>query len=111
MTATDPDEGANGNVTYSMTVALPRPDFQLDAATGLITTLVQLDREVVAAYQLRLVATDRGTPALSSTTTLSLVGTATASCAPTCRVVVIVVVAAVRFVLFSCTSVKTAGHL
>ncbi|XP_078716087.1 cadherin-23 [Lampetra fluviatilis] len=73
VTATDPDEGANGNVTYSMTAALPRPDFQLDAATGLITTLVQLDREVVAAYQLRLVATDRGTPALSSTTTLSLV--------------------------------------
>uniref|UniRef100_S4RP29 Cadherin-related 23 n=1 Tax=Petromyzon marinus TaxID=7757 RepID=S4RP29_PETMA len=73
VTATDPDEGANGNVTYSMTAALPRPDFQLDAATGLITTLVQLDREAVAAYQLRLVATDRGTPALSSTTTLSLV--------------------------------------
>lgn len=41
--------------------------FSMDAATGVIRTAKALDRESVARYNLKAIAVDRGSPALSST--------------------------------------------
>uniref|UniRef100_A0AAY4CGQ0 Protocadherin Fat 4 n=1 Tax=Denticeps clupeoides TaxID=299321 RepID=A0AAY4CGQ0_9TELE len=59
VTATDPDLGANGTVTYLITAG-DAFKFHIDGSTGKITTLVALDREEKTAYQLQVSATDGG---------------------------------------------------
>ncbi|XP_070846605.1 protocadherin-23 [Chaetodon trifascialis] len=56
--AFDPDEGSNGDVTYSLTEDSSQGAFSIDALTGLIRTTRSLDRESRAQYTLRAVATD-----------------------------------------------------
>ncbi|XP_032868636.1 cadherin-23 isoform X2 [Amblyraja radiata] len=68
----DPDEGLNGLVTYSMQVGMPRLDFVLNASSGVITSTVVLDRERIAEYYLRLIASDAGAVPRSSTSTLTV---------------------------------------
>ncbi|NXS91932.1 PCD16 protein, partial [Jacana jacana] len=68
VTARDKDQGPNGEVRYSI---VHGPDthsswFAIDPATGIITTAAPLDYEKDPQPQLTVVATDRGTPALSS---------------------------------------------
>ena len=69
--ASDADSGRNGSLMYSLAAPVPRHDgrpiFSVDANNGLITTVQSnvLDRELVAEYQLVVVATDRGIPRLS----------------------------------------------
>ncbi|XP_078284733.1 cadherin-23 [Rhinoraja longicauda] len=68
----DPDEGLNGLVVYSMQVGMPRLDFVLNSSSGVITSTVVLDRERIAEYYLRLVASDAGAVPRSSTSTLTV---------------------------------------
>ncbi|KAG8507354.1 Cadherin-23 [Galemys pyrenaicus] len=70
--AVDLDEGPNGLVTYRMQVGMPRMDFLINSSSGVVVTAAELDRERIAEYQLRVVASDAGTPTKSSTSTLTV---------------------------------------
>ncbi|XP_014640261.1 PREDICTED: cadherin-23 [Ceratotherium simum simum] len=70
--AIDLDEGLNGLVTYRMQVGMPRMDFLINSSSGMVGTTTELDRERIAEYQLRVVASDAGTPTKSSTSTLTV---------------------------------------
>ncbi|KAL8186987.1 UNVERIFIED_CONTAM: Cadherin-23 [Gekko kuhli] len=70
--AIDVDEGLNGQVTYRMQVGMPRMDFLVNSSTGLINSTTVLDRERIAEYYLRVVASDAGVPSKSSTSTLTV---------------------------------------
>uniref|UniRef100_A0A672H8B9 Neural-cadherin-like n=1 Tax=Salarias fasciatus TaxID=181472 RepID=A0A672H8B9_SALFA len=70
--ATDSDSGQNGDVFYHI---LPQSDpyeqFSVSRA-GVVTVLRPLDRETVAGYELVVLATDRGAPALTGSVTVQL---------------------------------------
>lgn len=70
--ATDSDSGLNGDILYSI---LPQSDpyghFTVSQA-GVVTVARRLDRETVAGYELVVMATDRGTPALTGSVTVHL---------------------------------------
>ncbi|XP_006170164.1 cadherin-23 isoform X1 [Tupaia chinensis] len=70
--AIDLDEGLNGLVSYRMQVGMPRMDFLINSSSGVVVTTAELDRERIAEYQLRVVASDAGTPTKSSTSTLTI---------------------------------------
>uniref|UniRef100_A0A8C6ZS41 Cadherin related 23 n=1 Tax=Nothoprocta perdicaria TaxID=30464 RepID=A0A8C6ZS41_NOTPE len=70
--AIDLDEGLNGQVTYRMQVGMPRMDFIINGSSGLISSTAVLDRERISEYYLRVVASDAGVPAKSSTSTLTV---------------------------------------
>uniref|UniRef100_A0A3Q1EDN5 Protocadherin-16 n=1 Tax=Acanthochromis polyacanthus TaxID=80966 RepID=A0A3Q1EDN5_9TELE len=70
--ATDPDSGPGGELEYRITAGDPDGDFQLHVTTGALSTLRGLDRETKAEYTLEVVATDRGSPALSATVTVEV---------------------------------------
>ncbi|NWX92287.1 CAD23 protein, partial [Nothoprocta pentlandii] len=70
--AIDLDEGLNGQVTYRMQVGMPRMDFVINGSSGLISSTAVLDRERISEYYLRVVASDAGVPAKSSTSTLTV---------------------------------------
>ena len=74
MAAIDLDEGLNGLVSYRMQVGMPRMDFVINSSSGVVVTTAELDRERIAEYQLRVVASDAGTPTKSSTSTLTIRG-------------------------------------
>ncbi|KAK2817251.1 hypothetical protein Q5P01_025442 [Channa striata] len=56
--AFDPDEGSNGDITYSLMEDSSHGVFSVDAVTGVIRTTRALDRERRAQYSLKAVATD-----------------------------------------------------
>lgn len=58
VTALDPDEGSNGNISYSLTEDSSQGAFSIDASSGVIWTTRALDRETRAQYVLRAAATD-----------------------------------------------------
>ncbi|KAM8879835.1 protocadherin-23 [Spinachia spinachia] len=58
VSASDPDEGSNGDLTYSLAEDSSQGAFSVDAFTGVIRTTRPLDREARAQYTLRAVATD-----------------------------------------------------
>nr|XP_025705996.1 cadherin-23-like [Callorhinus ursinus] len=70
--AIDLDEGLNGLVSYRMQVGMPRMDFLINSSRGVVVASAELDRERIAEYQLRVVASDAGTPPKSSTGTLTI---------------------------------------
>ncbi|KAM4852687.1 cadherin-23 [Thomomys bottae] len=70
--AIDLDEGLNGLVSYRMQVGRPRMDFVINSTSGVVLTTAELDRERISEYQLRVVASDSGTPTKSSTSTLTV---------------------------------------
>ncbi|XP_058044049.1 cadherin-23 [Ahaetulla prasina] len=70
--AIDLDKDLNGQVTYRMQVGMPRMDFVINSKTGLINSTTILDRERIAEYYLRVVASDAGEPSKSSTSTLTV---------------------------------------
>lgn len=70
--ATDPDLGPNGDLEYRITAGDPDGDFKLHASSGALSTSRGLDRESIAEYNLEVVATDKGTPALSTTVTVNV---------------------------------------
>lgn len=72
--AIDLDEGLNGLVSYRMPVGMPRMDFLINSSSGVVVTTAELDRERIAEYQLRVVASDAGAPPKTSTSTLTIRG-------------------------------------
>ncbi|KAL4710435.1 hypothetical protein ACJJTC_008837 [Scirpophaga incertulas] len=68
VSATDADVGLNGRVHYELDPKdREEGSFVIDSASGVIRTNKALDRESVATYDLKALAIDGGTPALSST--------------------------------------------
>uniref|UniRef100_UPI00358E6C03 protocadherin Fat 1-like isoform X2 n=1 Tax=Myxine glutinosa TaxID=7769 RepID=UPI00358E6C03 len=60
--ATDADEGENGYITYSISNIVSMP-FAIDPFTGIVSTSQELDYELMArAYNLRVRASDWGSP-------------------------------------------------
>ncbi|XP_040006119.1 protocadherin-16 isoform X2 [Xiphias gladius] len=70
--ATDPDSGPGGELEYRIIAGDPHGDFQLHTGTGALSTSRGLDRETRAEYTLEVVATDRGSPILSTTVTVEV---------------------------------------
>lgn len=70
--AIDRDEGNNSDVIYTLqdTPSTHSQWFQIDAHSGLITTRAHIDCETEPVPQLTINARDRGTPPLSSFTTV-----------------------------------------
>ncbi|CAL8331130.1 unnamed protein product [Lota lota] len=68
--ASDADSGMNGQIEYSIVSGNQNNAFILDPARGILATKVLLDREITPLYKLVVQATDRGSPALSGTTTI-----------------------------------------
>jgi hypothetical protein len=68
--ATDPDNGNNGSVTYSLKqvpMKGSQPLFSIDSHMGLISTMQPntLDRETQSEYYIIVQAKDRGSPPMS----------------------------------------------
>ncbi len=75
VSATDSDLGTNSQITYSFTLANNQGSsnpFQIDQATGAITTTAPLDCELQPFYLFSITATDTGSPQRSSTVTGNL---------------------------------------
>lgn len=73
LSAFDPDEGPNGDVTYTLTEENRQGAFLVDPFTGVVRTTRSLDRESRAQYTLKAVATDSSTQApLSSVASLTI---------------------------------------
>ncbi|XP_033954706.1 protocadherin-16 [Pseudochaenichthys georgianus] len=70
--ATDPDSGPGGELEYRITAGDPDGDFHLETSTGALSTSRGLDRETKTEYFLEVMATDRGSPALSATVTVEV---------------------------------------
>ncbi|XP_030644108.1 LOW QUALITY PROTEIN: protocadherin-23 [Chanos chanos] len=70
--ASDPDNGPNGTVIYSIQGEGADGYFAIDAVTGTISATRSLDREERSNYTLKITASDQGSPPLSSTTLLHL---------------------------------------
>ncbi|CAN9493180.1 unnamed protein product [Ophioblennius macclurei] len=67
LSASDPDEGVNGMVTYSILQQTPSSEvatFQLNASTGLLQLAQPLDYSKVQVYTLEVEASDGGSPPL-----------------------------------------------
>uniref|UniRef100_K7FSG0 Cadherin EGF LAG seven-pass G-type receptor 2 n=1 Tax=Pelodiscus sinensis TaxID=13735 RepID=K7FSG0_PELSI len=66
VTATDQDKGSNALVHYSIMSGNTRGQFYIDAQTGSIDVVSQLDYELSKEYTLRIRAQDGGRPPLSN---------------------------------------------
>ncbi|XP_018554935.1 protocadherin alpha-8-like [Lates calcarifer] len=69
VSATDPDEGTNGEIEYSLSKTLPRKVyeiFELDSLSGQIKVRGELDFEESEVYKLDVQASDKGAPPLTS---------------------------------------------
>ncbi|XP_070771479.1 protocadherin Fat 4 [Enoplosus armatus] len=66
LSAVDPDEGANGRVTYSIFLQSPSSPavFELDSSSGTLQLIQTLDYSEVKVYSLMVQASDGGTPSL-----------------------------------------------
>uniref|UniRef100_A0A672QNI7 Protocadherin-16 n=1 Tax=Sinocyclocheilus grahami TaxID=75366 RepID=A0A672QNI7_SINGR len=71
--AEDVDQGQNGQVTYSIESSSQSGLFKIDPLTGSITTTAIMDREIWTQAQLVIKATDRGSPKLVGTTTITVI--------------------------------------
>nr|XP_057940770.1 protocadherin-23 isoform X2 [Doryrhamphus excisus] len=68
--ASDADSGINGEVEFSIVSGDHNDAFILDSVRGILATDALLDREITPCYELVVQATDRGSPPLSSSTTI-----------------------------------------
>uniref|UniRef100_A0A8C2CUR5 Protocadherin-16 n=1 Tax=Cyprinus carpio TaxID=7962 RepID=A0A8C2CUR5_CYPCA len=71
--AEDVDQGQNGQVTYSIESSSQSGLFKIDPLTGSITTMAIMDREIWTKAQLVIKATDRGSPKLVGTATITVI--------------------------------------
>ncbi|KAM8764454.1 protocadherin alpha-6 isoform 8-T8 [Rhynchonycteris naso] len=73
LNASDPDEGANREISYSFNSLVPPmviDQFSIDSNTGEITIRKNLDFEKVNFYKIRVDATDRGHPPMAGHCTI-----------------------------------------
>ncbi|XP_055064438.2 protocadherin-16 [Misgurnus anguillicaudatus] len=71
--AEDVDQGQNGQVTYSIESSSQSGLFKIDPVTGSITTAAIMDREIWTQAKLVIKATDRGSPKLVGTATITVI--------------------------------------
>ncbi|XP_051534406.1 protocadherin-16 [Myxocyprinus asiaticus] len=71
--ADDLDQGQNGQVTYSIRSSSMSSLFKIDPVTGSISTAAIMDREIWTQTNLVITATDRGTPRLAGSATLTVI--------------------------------------
>ncbi|XP_039600852.1 protocadherin-16-like isoform X2 [Polypterus senegalus] len=71
--ADDVDQGQNGQVTYSIQSSSMSGLFRIDPVTGSITTAAIMDREIWMKTTLVVAATDKGTPRLAGTASLTVI--------------------------------------
>ncbi|KAI7801010.1 putative protocadherin-16 [Triplophysa rosa] len=71
--ADDLDQGQNGQVTYSIRSSSMSSLFKIDPVTGSISTAAIMDREIWTHTNLVITATDRGTPRLAGSATLTVI--------------------------------------
>ncbi|KAM9811387.1 protocadherin-16-like [Syngnathus typhle] len=71
--ANDLDQGQNGQVTYSIRSSSMSALFKIDPLTGSISTTAIMDREIWTQTKLVVTATDRGTPRLAGSATLTVI--------------------------------------
>lgn len=62
MTATDKDSGSQGDVSYSIVAGNTGNKFHINASSGEITTIGELDRETTAVFTLTVRASDGAVP-------------------------------------------------
>ena len=65
--ATDADVGNNGKIEYEIDEGNVNDAFQIDKNNGVISTKGTIDRETLDVYTLKVKASDKGNPKLSST--------------------------------------------
>ncbi|XP_068174112.1 protocadherin-16-like [Antennarius striatus] len=73
VSADDLDLGQNGQVTYSIRSSSMSGLFKIDPHSGSITTAAIMDREIWTQTKLVVTATDRGTPRLAGSATLTVI--------------------------------------
>ncbi|TRY99245.1 hypothetical protein DNTS_022810, partial [Danionella cerebrum] len=71
--AEDVDQGQNGQVTYSIESSSQSGLFKIDPATGSLKTTAIMDREIWTQAKLLIKATDRGSPKLVGTATITVI--------------------------------------
>ncbi|XP_061073015.1 protocadherin-16 [Conger conger] len=71
--ADDLDQGQNGQVTYSIKSSGMSSLFKIDPLTGSISTAAIMDREIWTQTKLVVTATDRGSPRLAGSATLTVI--------------------------------------
>ncbi|KAG5837497.1 hypothetical protein ANANG_G00239900 [Anguilla anguilla] len=71
--ADDLDQGQNGQVTYSIKSSSMSGLFRIDPLTGSISTAAIMDREIWTQTKLVVTATDRGSPRLAGSATLTVI--------------------------------------
>lgn len=76
VTAEDPDSGINGKVTYAISHQEPDDEhryFGINPTTGVIHTLLTIDRESIDTFRLTVLATDQAEPESSRMSAAKLV--------------------------------------
>ncbi|TSX58293.1 Protocadherin-16 [Bagarius yarrelli] len=71
--AEDVDQGPNGQVTYSIQSSGRSGLFKIDPLTGSVTTSAIMDREIWMQTKLVITATDRGSPKLAGSATVTVI--------------------------------------
>ena len=72
VTATDLDCATNGEITYSFRNSSTYSLIRINGSTGVVSSLWPLDREEQEMYSFTVVATDSGTPRMSSSADVTL---------------------------------------
>ncbi|KAL8620286.1 hypothetical protein ACOMHN_042021 [Nucella lapillus] len=73
--ATDGDHSAPNNEVFYVMTSGGNDQFQVNSSSGVISTVASLDREQWPDYNLTVLAMDRGSPAFTVTTTVSVIVT------------------------------------
>ncbi|CAL8349145.1 unnamed protein product [Arctogadus glacialis] len=71
--ANDLDQGQNGQVSYSLRSSSMSSLFKIDPVTGSVSTAAIMDREIWTHTKLVVMATDRGSPRLAGSATLTVI--------------------------------------
>uniref|UniRef100_A0A3B3TF36 Protocadherin Fat 4 n=1 Tax=Paramormyrops kingsleyae TaxID=1676925 RepID=A0A3B3TF36_9TELE len=82
VSATDADEGTNGQILFSLVDGDSGSDFRIDSITGTITVARALDRETRPSYSLVVKATDRGSSPRMDRATVNIMLLDVNDCAP-----------------------------
>ena len=72
VTANDLDAGSNGRVRYRLVSSAQSSQFVLDPVSGILRANIAFNREVIPSYLLGVEASDEGSPARMSRTTISV---------------------------------------
>lgn len=72
LNASDPDAGSNGTISYSITSGNDLGWFQIDDKSGLVTTSMPIDREIISSVSITVTAQDHGPTPNSGSTLLRI---------------------------------------